>query len=286
MGKKAFVIDVERCTGCHLCVIACKDEHVANEYSPWTRPQPSTGHFWIRVDSRERGHIPRVKMSYLPILCQHCENAPCIKACGERTIKRRDDGLVWIDPAACTGCGLCKEACPYDVIFMNEEAGIAQKCTACAHRIDQALLPRCAEICPHDAIEFGEETEVVRGRAAADQALEIFHPEYEAKPRVHWKGLPRPWLAGTVVDADSDDVISQVAISSVDLFEDASASALSDEFGDFWITGLRNGRKYKIEVSKEGYEPFRAVVTTNGDQDLGNVYLKRAPTAAPRQSSR
>ncbi len=99
MGKKSFLIDVDKCSGCSLCIIACKDEHVGNSYAPWTATQPDTGHFWIDVIPVERGKTPRVRMSYLPMLCQHCENAPCIKACPEGAIKRRDDGLVWIDPA-------------------------------------------------------------------------------------------------------------------------------------------------------------------------------------------
>ncbi len=275
MGKKTFLIDVDKCTGCSLCIIACKDEHVGSSYSPWTKPQPDTGHFWIDVHSMERGRIPRVRMTYLPLLCQHCANAPCIKACPEDAIKRRDDGLVWIDPEVCTGCGLCKEACPYDVIYMNGELDIAQKCTGCAHRVDEGTLPRCAEICPHDAIVFGDEADSVFSEAEHGKALEVYHPEYRAEPRVYWKGLPKPWIAGTVIDEVSDEVIAEVAITSVDLFEDGSVTALSDAFGDFWIRGMEKDRKYRLEVRKEGYEDFLAVVTTDGDQDLGNVSLKR-----------
>lgn len=272
---KKFLIDVNRCSGCKLCIIACKDEHVGSSYSPWTNSQPDTGHFWIDVQAMERGRIPRVRMSYLPLLCQHCEHAPCIKSCPEDAIKRRDDGLVWIDPVECTGCGLCQEACPYDVIYMNGELGIAQKCTGCAHRVDEGSLPRCAEVCPHEAIVFADETDSVFSEAAQGTTLEVFHPEYQAEPRVYWKGLPKPWIAGSVIDAVSDEVISNVAITSVDLFADGSVTVLSDEFGDFWIRGMEKDRKYRVEISKEGYEAFLAIVTTEGDQDLGNVCLKR-----------
>jgi Fe-S-cluster-containing dehydrogenase component len=280
MGKKSFVIDVDKCSGCQLCVIACKDEHVGNAYAPWTRSQPDTGHFWIRVAAMERGRIPRVRMSYLPLLCQHCENAPCIKACADGAIKRRIDGIVWIDPAGCTGCELCEEACPYDVIYMNKELGIAQKCTACAHRVDEGSPPRCVEVCPHDAILFGDEEEVVASKLARGETLEPFHPEYRAEPRALWKGLPKPWIAGVVIDADSDDVISGASVTCVDLFEDGAATVTSDEFGDFWMKGLRPGRKYRVEIAKPGYENHRAVVTTDGDQDLGTVVLTRARASA------
>lgn len=273
MGKKNFLIDANKCTGCDLCIIACKDEHVGNGYSPWTKPQPDTGHFWIDIHQIERGRTPRVRMSYLPLFCQHCANAACVKACPENAIKTRDDGLVWIDPVACTGCGLCEEACPYNVIYMNAELGIAQKCTGCAHRVDEGSPPRCVEICPHDAIVFADEADGLFAKAA--QMLEVLHPEYQAQPRVHWKGLPKPWIAGTLIDAVSDEVIAGAAITAVDLFADGSTTVQSDEFGDFWIRGMQNDRKYKVEISKEGYAAFVAVVTTAGEQDLGNVSMQR-----------
>jgi ferredoxin len=216
-------------------------------------------------------------MTYLPLLCQHCANAPCIKACPEGAIRTRPDGLVWIDPVPCTGCGLCREACPYDVIYTNSELGIAQKCTGCAHRVDQGALPRCADICPHDAIVFGDEGGRVVADAGRGATVEVYHPEYRAQPRVSWKGLPKPWIAGTVIDAVSDEVIPGAAITSVDLFEDGSVTVLSDEFGDFWVRGLQTARKYRLEISKHGYQDFRAVVTTDDEQDLGDVHLNRSP---------
>ena len=273
MGKKTFLIEADKCTGCSLCIVACKDEHVGTGYAPWTEPQPDTGQFWIDVRRLERGRIPRVRMSFLPVHCQNCENAPCIKACPEDAIKTRDDGIVWIDPAACTGCGLCPDACPYDVIFMNDDRGIAQKCTGCAHRVDDGELPRCAEVCPHDAIVFGDHSEISAQGADSGGPLETFHPEFCAEPLVMWRGLPKPWIAGTVVDAASDEVVPDAKIESVDLFENETASAASDAFGDFWLNDMKSGRKYRIEITKAGYQDHVAIVTTDGDQDLGTVRL-------------
>ena len=158
---------------------------------------------------------------------------------------------------------------------MNADLGIAQKCTGCAHRVDEGSLPRCVDVCPHDAIVFGDETDSMFREAEQGQALEVYHPEFQAEPRVYWKGLPKPWIAGMVIDAASDEVISGVAVTSVDLFDDRSFTVLSDEFGDFWIRGMEKDRKYRVELKKEGYENFLAVVTTDGDQDLGTVSLKR-----------
>jgi len=275
MSKKTFLVDAERCTGCNLCIIACKDEHVGSDHAPWTKPQPDTGHFWINVQGIERGRIPRVRMTHLPLLCQHCGNAACIKACPEHAIRRRDDGLVWIDPAGCTGCGLCREACPYGVIYMSAALGIAQKCTGCAHRVDEGSLPRCADICPHEAIVFADEADDVVREAERDGTLEVYRPEYRAEPRVLWKGLPKPWIAGTVIDAARDEVLADAKITSVDLVDDGSVTVRSDAFGDFWVKGMARDRKYRVAVSKDGYEEFLAIVTTTGDQDLGTVCLKR-----------
>lgn len=280
-GKRTFLIDVDRCTGCHLCVIACKDEHVGNAHEPWARPQPDTGHFWVAVRSLERGRIPRVRMTYLPVFCQHCENAPCIKACPDGAIKRRDDALVWIDPGACTGCGLCPDACPYGVIYVNAELGIAQKCTGCAHRVDEGLAPRCVDICPHDAILFGEDADPAFRPGDGGRPLEVYHPEYLARPRVHWKGLPGPWIAGTVVDAASDEVLAGATVTAVDLFEDGATAAVSDGFGDFWIRGLEPHRKYQVAIRKDGYAGAVAIATTDGDQDLGEIRLERSRTPSP-----
>ncbi len=268
MSGKTFLVDADKCTGCKLCIVACKDEHVGNAYAPWAKPQPATGHFWMNLKELERGKTPRVKVTYLPTMCQHCANAPCIKACPEGAIRTRDNGLVWIDPAKCTGCGLCKQACPYDVIYMDGETNIAQKCTGCAHRVDKGADPRCVEVCPHDAIEFADHSNT--------SGLEVLGPEFNAKPRVSWKGLPKPWIAGMVVDTASEEIVAGVQVTALDLFDDSKSSVATDVFGDFWLRNLASGHKYRIEMVKDGYTTFQTVVTTDGDQDLGTVELKRS----------
>jgi tetrathionate reductase subunit B len=275
MANKTFVVDAAKCSNCSLCIIACKDEHVGHGYSPWTKPQPDTGQFWIDVQTTESGRAPRVKVSQLPLFCQHCGNAACVKACPDNAIKRRADGLVWIDPASCTGCGLCESACPYDVIYMNKELNIAQKCTGCAHRVDEGLPPRCVEICPHNAIAFGDDTSAPFNEIGRGGAFEVYHPEYQAEPRVYWRNLPKPWIAGTIIDAARDEVIPEATITSVDLVQNDVVTVQSDAFGDFCIKGVAPDRKYRIEIKKDGYEKSLAIVTIDGAQDLGEVSLKR-----------
>ena len=78
MAKKVFVIDIAKCNGCHSCQIVCKDEHVANDWTPIAKPQPEIGQFWIELTERVRGTVPKVKVAYRPHLCMHCDKAPCI----------------------------------------------------------------------------------------------------------------------------------------------------------------------------------------------------------------
>ena len=158
MGK-VMVIDLAICNGCHNCQIACKDEHVGNDWSPIAKPQPDTGQFWNKVINLERGTVPKVQVTYHHTICQHCEDAPCIDACNANAIYRRDDGIVIIDPEKCRGNQLCLEACPYEnVIYFNDDLNIAQKCTFCAHLLDRGWTEtRCSDACPTGAFTFGDE---------------------------------------------------------------------------------------------------------------------------------
>lgn len=280
MTEKIFIVDAEKCTSCKMCVVACKDEHVDAAYEPWSRPQPVTGQFWVDIIAKERGRLPRVRMTYLPMFCQHCADAPCITACPEDAIETRPDGLVWIDSKACTGCGACEPACPYDVIFMNEAANIAQKCTGCAHRVDRGELPRCAEVCPHEAIMYGEPN--MKGDPAIavpgpERPLVQLHPEYNANPRVLWRGLPKPWISGCVIDKASDEVVIGAAVTATDQAGGGTVSLNTDAFGDFWLKGLETGRDYRVDIAMPGYTSFTRTVTTDDDCDLGTIELLKGP---------
>jgi len=132
--------------------------------------------FFARVLNMETGEFPQVKRSYLPVLCNHCADAPCIMACPNKSIFKRLDGIVLIDQERCNGTGACVSACPYGNIYSKAEEqwyfpddsphehfakirlenGKAKKCTYCAHRVDQGLEPACVVSCPADARIFGD----------------------------------------------------------------------------------------------------------------------------------
>lgn len=279
MTLKSFAIDVDNCSGCGLCVVACKDEHVGSTYVPWTKSQPAVDHFWMRLETQETGSVPRVSVSHLPIMCQHCTNAPCVKACPEGAIKRRDDGLVWIDPDLCTGCGDCQTACPYDVIYTNEESGCAQKCTGCAHRVDEGLDPRCVDICPHEAITFGDVDEPVFGGSE----LEVFHPEFNTQPLVKWKGLPKRNVSGVVIDTEAAEVVPFATVTIDDLNLDEVIETRTDEYGDFKVRTLVPGRSYRITIHKDGFADARLVLGPSSVENVGEVeLLPESPTSTQR----
>ncbi len=91
---KSFVIDIAKCNGCYNCQIACKEEHVGNDWTPYAKPQPDTGQFWMKMHEKVRGSVPKVKVTYVPTPCMHCRDAKCIASCAPGAIYRRDDGLV------------------------------------------------------------------------------------------------------------------------------------------------------------------------------------------------
>ena len=158
---KALIIDISKCNGCYNCQIACKDEHVGNDWTPYAKPQPDTGQFWMKITDIVRGTVPKVKVAYMHDMCQHCDEAPCIPACQQNAIYKRDDGIVIIDPEKCAGSRNCIDACPYDAIAFDEEKGRAQKCNLCFHRVDKGLNPACADnVCLAHCISFSDGDEI------------------------------------------------------------------------------------------------------------------------------
>jgi len=245
---KVFIFNADHCNGCLNCQFACKDEHVDNDWMPYSRSQPMSGHFWIGIDEKTRGTVPKVKVSCIVRMCQHCDNAPCIQAQPD-AVSKREDGLVLIDPISSKGKKELVDSCPYNAIFYNESLDIPQKCTGCAHLLDNGWsIPRCVDVCPTDALRFGEEDEFPEEIAQA----ELLIPGSPTQPRVYYLNMPKRFIAGMVVDIEADEVVIGALITLENKSTGEVLTTETDEFGDFWFHGIEES-DYNLFFEKEGY---------------------------------
>ncbi|WP_448871986.1 4Fe-4S dicluster domain-containing protein [Desulfobulbus propionicus] len=167
-----MIIDLDRCVGCHACVIACKAE--------WEIPTQFDRNWVHRLGPARTSS--GMAATYYPGLCNHCENPPCVPVCpadpvrmifkdaqsGETltmevaaTWKDPFNGTVQVDRDRCIGCGACRDACPYNARFIDESLaddtclGKVDKCSYCMPRVAQGLEPACVQTCPAGARIFG-----------------------------------------------------------------------------------------------------------------------------------
>lgn len=270
---KVFAIDLSICNGCYCCQVACKDEHCGQDWLPYAKAQPETGQFWLGIKEMVRGQVPKVKITYLPQLCQHCEDAACMDVCPvEGAIYRRDDGIVIIDPTKCTGCKLCVDACPHCAIFFNDNLGIAQKCTACSHLRDNdpetwANTTRCVDACPTGALRFGDEEDF----ADFIKDAELLNPQDGVKTRVYYKNLPKKFVAGTLFDPNDMEVIVGATCTLKDNESGETFSVETDNYGDFWFCDLQDDRTFTLTFAKDGKTKTIEDVSSAIDLNVGDI---------------
>lgn len=276
MAQYAMVIDLDKCSGCYNCFLACRDEHYGNDFPPISLAQPFKGHFWMQIIERERGKYPKVKLSFIPKPCMHCDDPPCIRLAPDGAVYKRPDGIVIIDPEKSIGKKEILSLCPHRVIFWNEEKNIPQKCTLCAHLLDQGWKePRCVEVCPTGALIFGDlddaSSEV--SKLWRSDRVEVFHPEFELKPRVKYIGIPKRFVAGTVYFKDRDECAENVKVTLRG--GGKRLTTRTNNYGDFEFEGLEEGKDYSVKVEYPGYEPQSFEVNTKIDVYLGDIYIKK-----------
>jgi molybdopterin-containing oxidoreductase family iron-sulfur binding subunit len=185
----AMVIDLDRCTGCEACVVAC---HAENNVRISGQEESSRGRAinWIRIERYFEGEYPNIRARFMPVLCQHCQEAPCEPVCPVYATYHNEEGLNAQIYNRCVGTRYCANNCPYDVRFFNffdpvwpeplgktlnpevsvRGRGVMEKCTFCIQRIHKAqdkaksegrevedgeFTTACAQACPTDAIKFG-----------------------------------------------------------------------------------------------------------------------------------
>ena len=222
MANWGMAIDVDRCDGCNACVVACRAE---NNVPPAGPEQVAVGRSieWIRVERHVEGEFPNVRVRFVPVMCVHCDEAPCVKVCPVSATYETPDGLNAQIHPRCIGTRACAQACPYTVRYFNwsepsweaplEQTinpdvavrwkGIMEKCTFCVQRIrrvedlardeeravrDGDAQPACAQACPAQAIVFGDldDPESRVAQMAASPRAERPMEELGTGPRVFY----------------------------------------------------------------------------------------------------
>jgi Fe-S-cluster-containing dehydrogenase component len=190
MARWGMAVDLDRCTGCGACVIAC---HAENNIPTVGAEQAARGRalHWIRVERYWEGEFPDVRVRFRPVMCQHCEEAPCEPVCPTYASHHTEDGLNAQVYNRCIGTRYCANACPYNARFFEffnpvwpqplqlqlnpdvsvREVGVMEKCTFCVQRIrgtqtlakaenreieDGEIQPACVQSCTAEALVFGD----------------------------------------------------------------------------------------------------------------------------------
>jgi Fe-S-cluster-containing dehydrogenase component/formate-dependent nitrite reductase membrane component NrfD len=190
MPNYGFAIDLRKCIGCHACTIACKAEHEI---------PIGVNRCWVKTV--EQDTFPNTRRFFFPVLCNQCDDAPCMSICPTNALFKRRDGIVDLHGDSCIGCRACMVACPYDQLFIDPNTHTAEKCNFCANRVENELLPACVSVCPTECRIFGDlddETSEV-SRILAREATSVRKPEKGTKPKVFYiaadESVIRPELA-------------------------------------------------------------------------------------------
>ncbi|MBI4206154.1 MAG: oxidoreductase [Betaproteobacteria bacterium] len=279
MKKWNLVIDVAKCNNCNNCFLAVKDEHVANDFPGYAAPQPLHGHRWLDIQRRERGCVPMVDVAYLPTMCNHCDEAPCIKSCKDGAVYKRPDGIVIIDPRQASGKKEIVGTCPYGSVWWNTEKNVAQKWIFDAHLLDQGWKePRCAQVCATGAITSLSVEDEEMERIAESEALEVLHPEFGTKPRIYYRNLHRftKCFIGGSVAIERDGVVDCLEGATATLSKGATevAEQRTDNYGDFKFDRLEpDSGAYTIKIAHPDHGAKAVDVRLGESQYVGVIHL-------------
>lgn len=279
MKKWNLIVDVERCHNSNNCFLSVADEYIGNDHDGYSAAMPLHGHHWINILRNERGQAPMVDVAYVPTMCNHCDDAPCMAAATEGAITKRDDGLVIIDPDKAKGQSQIVDACPYGAVWWNEEKEIPQAWIFDAHLLDRGWKePRPVQACPTGALKSICVEDAEMQEMVAAENLEVLHPEHATKPRVYYKNLnlySKCFIGGSVI-ADIAGVEECIERAIVRLNKDGQklAEIWSDAYGDFKFDNLEpKSGAYKIEVSHPDYPTQTTEVTLGKSTYVGTVKL-------------
>ena len=274
MSRYGIAVDVSKCVGCYNCFLTCRDEYAGNDYPGYSAAQPMSGGNWMKVQEVERGTYPHVKVDYVPMTCAHCDEAACVKLDQSGAIYRREDGIVLIDPEKAKGNKELVNMCPYRRIEWNEELSLPQKCTMCAHLLDAGdPEPRCVESCPSEALIFGDldDPESKISKLMASGGFGPLDERYKMGEKLLYRGLPKKFVAGTVIYGDKDEVAAGIEVTLVG--PDGARTAITNGFGDFEFEDLPENTAFTVKIQVPGYKDTALAAKTSRDLSLGEIVL-------------
>jgi Fe-S-cluster-containing dehydrogenase component len=280
MKKWNMIIDIEKCEDCNNCFLSCKDEHVENDWLPVSAAQPRHGHRWINILRKERGQYPLIDVAYRPTPCMHCDNAPCVEKSPKGSVYKRPDGIVIIDPVKAKGEKSITKTCPYGAIWWNEELELPQKCTFCAHLMDDGWdKPRCVQACPTGAIKSIKCTDSEMQAISQSESLEVLLPGEKSSPRVYYRNLYRfdkCFIAGSIA-FNENDRIDCASGASVYLYKDKqeNSKTIADNFGDFKFDNLDENGKYGIKITYKNYPERQIDVNLKTSLSIPDIVLNK-----------
>ena len=284
MSKKwNLIVDVARCDNCRNCFLATKDEHIGNNFPGYAASQPEKEHSWVDIKQKERGHYPIVEANFMPVMCNNCDDAPCMKAAKNGAITKRADGIVIIDPVKSKGQKEIVDACPYGAVYWNEEKQIPQAWIFDAHLLDEGWTkPRVEQSCPTDVFRSLKIEDAEMQRIKEEEGLEVLLPECASKPRVYYKNLhlmTTCFVSGSVV-ADINGIEECAEGADVILKQNGNevGRAITDVFGEFKIDKLEpQSGSYELQVSS-GRAKSLSMEFILGDESLylGTITLGKA----------
>jgi Fe-S-cluster-containing dehydrogenase component len=177
----ALVIDLRRCVGCNTCTIACRMENSTNLGTRLCEVY-TVGKDWNRNDV-PAGKFPNLKMYYMPVMCNHCEDPACKKNLPAK-ITKREDGIVYLNNNK--GSKNDVSACPYNRILWDEKSKALIKCDLCMSRVDEGKRPLCVESCPAKARHFGDlkDTNSEVSKLVKEHSAKPLFPQLNTKPSV------------------------------------------------------------------------------------------------------
>jgi len=167
MDSMAILFDSKKCIGCRACQVACKqwndlDGEETNNRGSYENPPDLSYCTWSKIEWREVERNAKVEWLFTNRSCYHCTNAACEESCPSDAIYHTPEGFVVINYDNCVGCGICIDACPYDVPRLDERENVVKKCNGCFTRLEVSLIPACVKACPTGALSYGDRNELLK----------------------------------------------------------------------------------------------------------------------------